>query len=232
MQPKRRPRITYANVMSTVALMVALGGTSYAAINLPKNSVGSKQIKNGAVHSSDLAKNAVTNSKIAKNAVGTNKIADNAVTTSKIADNAVTAGKLAANSVTEAAVAPGSLTGAAFQCAPGDEGLDNRHECFFTVNTNGDTWFQAVALCRARGNTPATLASPAEIAAAAVGGGSPFTTGTFWTSQIASGQPVAGNSTIQVAQTLNGTLVGLPVFGINSTTIGKAACVYHAADES
>jgi hypothetical protein len=39
-----------ALVISLIALFVALGGTSYAAINaLPKNSVGTKQLKNGAV---------------------------------------------------------------------------------------------------------------------------------------------------------------------------------------
>jgi hypothetical protein len=37
-------------VIALIALFVALGGTSYAAINaLPKNSVGTKQLKNGAV---------------------------------------------------------------------------------------------------------------------------------------------------------------------------------------
>lgn len=39
-----------ATVLALIALFVALGGTSYAAINaLPKNSVGTKQLKNGAV---------------------------------------------------------------------------------------------------------------------------------------------------------------------------------------
>ncbi len=39
-----------ALVISLIALFIALGGTSYAALNaLPKNSVGTKQIKNGAV---------------------------------------------------------------------------------------------------------------------------------------------------------------------------------------
>ena len=41
----------YANVASTVALVVALGGTSYAAVALPKNSVGNKQLKTNAVTS-------------------------------------------------------------------------------------------------------------------------------------------------------------------------------------
>src|SRR3954447_21204249 len=51
-----RSRITYANVTATLALIVALGGTSYAAFKLPKNSVGPAQIKRGAVHSTDIAK--------------------------------------------------------------------------------------------------------------------------------------------------------------------------------
>ncbi len=38
-------------VISSIALFVALGGTTYAAVNLPANSVGTKQIKNGAVNS-------------------------------------------------------------------------------------------------------------------------------------------------------------------------------------
>ena len=38
-----------ALVVSLIALAVALGGTGYAVTQLPKNSVGTKQIKNGAV---------------------------------------------------------------------------------------------------------------------------------------------------------------------------------------
>jgi hypothetical protein len=48
-------RITYANVTASLALIVALGGTSYAAFKLPKNSVGSAQLKRGAVRSTDIA---------------------------------------------------------------------------------------------------------------------------------------------------------------------------------
>ena len=46
----KRMRPSPALVISLIALFVALGGTSYAAITvLPKNSVGTRQIKNGAV---------------------------------------------------------------------------------------------------------------------------------------------------------------------------------------
>jgi hypothetical protein len=37
------------NVVAYLALFVALGGTGYAAINLPANSVGNRQIRNGAI---------------------------------------------------------------------------------------------------------------------------------------------------------------------------------------
>jgi hypothetical protein len=42
---KLRASLTYANVMATVAVFVAVGGTSYAVAQLPRNSVGSKQLK-------------------------------------------------------------------------------------------------------------------------------------------------------------------------------------------
>ena len=232
MQHSRRPRLTYANIISTIALMLALGGTSYAAINLPDNSVTSKKIKDGAVHTSDLGKGAVTSKKLAGDAVTTSKLADSAVATSKLADASVTGTKLAAGSVTESNVAPGSLTGAAFQCASGDEGLDNRHECFFSLPASGASWAESVAKCRARGATPATLASPAEIEAAAALGGSPFRTGTFWTSQIAVGANIFANSTAYAVEVLNGSIVGFLAEQVTTNVIPSIACVYHAADES
>jgi hypothetical protein len=51
---KLRPRLTYANVIATLALFLALGGGAYAALKLPKNSVGSKQIKKNAVTSTKV----------------------------------------------------------------------------------------------------------------------------------------------------------------------------------
>jgi hypothetical protein len=53
------------NLVGYVALFVALGGASYAAVSLPKNSVGTKQLKNGAVTTSKIAAGAVTGAKVA-----------------------------------------------------------------------------------------------------------------------------------------------------------------------
>ncbi len=44
-----RRHASYANVVASVALFLALGGVSYAAFHLPANSVGTAQIKNRAV---------------------------------------------------------------------------------------------------------------------------------------------------------------------------------------
>jgi hypothetical protein len=46
--------LTYANVMATIAVFVALGGGAYAATALPRNSVGPAQIKRNAVSSSKV----------------------------------------------------------------------------------------------------------------------------------------------------------------------------------
>lgn len=58
----RRPR--HSTIVAYLALFVALGGTSYAAINLPRNSVGTAQIKQGAVTSKKIRKSAVASREI------------------------------------------------------------------------------------------------------------------------------------------------------------------------
>jgi hypothetical protein len=54
-----RIHLSYANVIATVALFVALGGSSYAAFALPKNSVGSRQLKSHAVTPKKVARSTV-----------------------------------------------------------------------------------------------------------------------------------------------------------------------------
>ncbi len=44
-----RSQLTYANVIATLALFLALGGGAYAATSLPSNSVGAAQLKSAAV---------------------------------------------------------------------------------------------------------------------------------------------------------------------------------------
>ncbi len=52
-------RLTYANVVSTLCLVLVLGGgVAYSATQLRKNSVGTKQLKNGAVTQKKISKSA------------------------------------------------------------------------------------------------------------------------------------------------------------------------------
>jgi hypothetical protein len=75
-----RKRLTYANVMSSIAVFLILGGaTAFAA-----KKIGSNEIKG----------NSITTGKIKKEAVTASKIKNNSVTTPKIADGAVTGAKL------------------------------------------------------------------------------------------------------------------------------------------
>lgn len=63
-RPASRRRPSPSLVISIVALFVALGGTSYAAVALPRNSVGAPQLRRGAVTTAKLARGAVTSAKV------------------------------------------------------------------------------------------------------------------------------------------------------------------------
>ena len=56
-------------IVAMIALMVAVGGTAWAATQLPKNSVGPRQLKSQAVTPSKIKPKAVTGGKIRSGAV-------------------------------------------------------------------------------------------------------------------------------------------------------------------
>lgn len=86
-----RRKLTYANVMSTIAVFLLLGGaTALAATKLAKNSVGSNQIKKNAITTAKIKNNAVTEAKINSNAISGAKIANAAVTGVKVANGSLT----------------------------------------------------------------------------------------------------------------------------------------------
>lgn len=70
-----RGRLTYANVVASLALFLALaGGSAFAATQLAKNSVGSKQLKANAVTTAKIKKNAITSAKIKNGAITGSKV--------------------------------------------------------------------------------------------------------------------------------------------------------------
>jgi hypothetical protein len=97
-----RPKLTYANVVSTLALFLALSGGAVWAANkitskqIGKEAVKTKNLAKGAVKTKNLAKNAVKKKNLAKNSVVAAKLAKGAVKNAKLADGAVNFAKLAA----------------------------------------------------------------------------------------------------------------------------------------
>ena len=104
-----RARLSYSNVIATVALFVALGGAAMAARPpAPQRRAPTAEARGGT--SVALRKHAVTMAKIASNSVFAQMIADGAVTSTKLSMNAVSGpaiangaigtGKLGNNAVT------------------------------------------------------------------------------------------------------------------------------------
>jgi hypothetical protein len=67
-------RLTYANVMATVAVFLALGGGAYAALRVPKNSVGSRQLKKNSVNSSKVKDGTLTGNDFKKGSIGATQL--------------------------------------------------------------------------------------------------------------------------------------------------------------
>jgi hypothetical protein len=101
-----RRHFTYANVMSSLAVFMILGGaTAFAAVK----KVGPNQIKANSIKTGKIVKEAVTAGKIKKAAVNESRLAKSAVTTNKLADNAVTTPKIADDAVIGAKVNESTL---------------------------------------------------------------------------------------------------------------------------
>jgi hypothetical protein len=88
-----RHRPSPAMVIACAALLVALTGTSIAAVEatVPKNSVGSAQLKNNAVTSAKIKNAQVTNAKVANNAVNSAKVQNGTLTSGDFASGVLPA---------------------------------------------------------------------------------------------------------------------------------------------
>lgn len=63
-------KLTYANVMATFAVFIALGGASYAALRAPKESVGTNQLKARAVTAAKVHQGTLTGAQIRSSTLG------------------------------------------------------------------------------------------------------------------------------------------------------------------
>ncbi len=79
-----RRRLTYANVMATIAVFIAIGGSAYAATQLKKNSVGTKQIKNQAVTAAKIQNGAITGAQVKGGSLTGSNVANNSLTGTQV----------------------------------------------------------------------------------------------------------------------------------------------------
>jgi hypothetical protein len=112
---KIRERVTYANVVATLALFLALGGAAYAATKLPKNSVGTKQLKKNSVTGAKVKKQTLTGKNINLKKLGK-------VPSASSADVAGSLTALEATHIVGAPGQPGFLDGTIN--IPGEEGVN------------------------------------------------------------------------------------------------------------
>jgi hypothetical protein len=131
-----RPRISYANVVSTLALILALGGVSYAAVK-----INGKSIKNRTVGAAKIKKNSLTGTEINESKLGTVPLA-------AFATNATNA----ANAATVGGQAPSAFK---LSCPQGTTLAIG--QCFETSLRTADTWSNANKTCGGIGRRLPTL---------------------------------------------------------------------------
>ena len=117
-----RRHLSYANVLSTLTAFVVLtGATAFAAQQLGKKTVGTKQLKPNAVTKGKIKRNAVTTAKIRKNAVNRARIKAGAVDGSRVKDGSLTGSDINAASMPFAQIvheARGTTTEAITEAKP------------------------------------------------------------------------------------------------------------------
>jgi hypothetical protein len=119
-----RLHLSYANVVATLALFVALGGSSYAAVQLAASSVGSREVRDRSLRPRDLARRSVTRAKLGDGAVGRRELRRNAVTSRAVADRSLRAADLAAGQLPRGERGPQGPPGSDAQFAGAAAGGD------------------------------------------------------------------------------------------------------------
>ena len=108
-----KPRLSFANVTSMIALFAALGGTSYAAVNLSSNSVNKAHLRTNSVGKSEIRTRAVGRSEIVSSGVSSSEIRNSSVGTADVRDTSLEIADLSP----AARTALGELNGVTFRAS-------------------------------------------------------------------------------------------------------------------
>lgn len=104
-----KKHLSVANVLSCMALFVALSGVAYAAGTIGKKSVKTQHLGNGSVTTPKLRNWAVTTAKLRNLSVSTPKLATAAVIAEKLANGAVRSSALGGGVVTTGKLKDGAI---------------------------------------------------------------------------------------------------------------------------
>lgn len=104
--------LSFANVISCIALFVALSGAAYAASSLGKKAVKTQNLANGAVTTVKLRGGAITTAKLRNLSVTGPKLGEGSISSGKLASGAVRSSALGGGVVTEGKLKDGAVTAA------------------------------------------------------------------------------------------------------------------------
>ncbi len=151
LRSRLRRHLSYANVMASIAVFLALGGVGYAATsingnNIAKRTVGANKLKNGTLTSKQVKANALNGGVIEETSLGTVPSAQTAVsaTTATSAASATTAASAA--TAGDADTVDG-FTAAELQVTCPEETKLFGGMCWDEDPRPADDWFQASIEC-------------------------------------------------------------------------------------
>lgn len=125
MRRRLRGLLTYANVMSTVAMFCVLGGTAYAAATIHSSdivdgtirgtdiatgAVSSADVRNGGIGGLDIALNAINGNKIKNGSVGSSDIKDGDIDSEDIENGSVGSTDIASGGIAETDLADDAIS--------------------------------------------------------------------------------------------------------------------------
>jgi hypothetical protein len=106
-------------IVACAAVVIALGGTGYAATQLPPKSVGHEQIRNGAVGNLQIRDRAITANKLRRGAVTSAALQDGAVHARDLAKDVVRTPSVTLAQASGDPVVPGAAGAVSVACPPG-----------------------------------------------------------------------------------------------------------------
>lgn len=135
--------LTYANITSTLALVVALGGTgAYAA-----NTIGSADIRNGSIQSVDIRNKQVRNADLASNAITGAKVRAGSLDATDFAAGALPAGVAGPAGAPGVKGDPGAAGPKGDKGDPGAPGLAGYEQVVVEVPSANSSQRTATATC-------------------------------------------------------------------------------------